>query len=477
MSFKQIIKGGTGWPTIVYHGGPSGVYTFQAREGIDTYQSYNPDPEAKGNRTPFSSGSIGTPPLALMSGGLIYPAGAANDGAGAGFDTPFKSNVDDIPDLSGIWKDTNVGREEDTVDAGDGDGDTGEDCSTKLIESLSIDMSTMLYTGEARTWQPPIGTRSLNPVADSVFINSEVYGGVMITGVVNVPDGMRGVGQAIHYPTLTIADTPGVTVHKQPEGNWEEGFHFVCSTGGTAGDQQYTIASFNIKYKDTCNPCYKENKDDNEALISCWPQVEERVLHSPLFGIMPHRMLFACEGYDTGSQGQGFGEYKLTRLSIETIPNAEEPFRHCFHTPRANWGDTLDFEVTGHRGGLTTMKAEVTKVGELVYDHDDEILKLSLVPSEWHRGEGVGNFAIKSREIGNNGEPFDPTEGELSQFGKDGLEDPIKYSLVHIPSSKNIGQLFSCNFTFDPDPVGKRWNKWHTNVYFEVIDSSNRGNS
>ena len=465
MSFKQIIKGGTGWPTIVYHGGPSGVYTFQAREGIDTYQSYNPDPETKGNRTPFSSGSIGTPPLALMSGGLIYPAGAANDGVGAGFDTPFESNVGDIPDLSGIWKETNVGREEDTVDAGD--GDTGEDCSTKLIESLSIDMSTMLYTGEAKTWQPPIGNRSVIPVADSVFTNSEVYGGVMITGVVNVPDGMRGVGQAIHYPTLTINETRGVTVHKQPEGNWEEGFHFVCSTAGTTGDQKLTFVNFNIKYKDTCNPCYKENKDDNEALISCWPQVEERVLHSYLFGIEPHKTIFDCEGYDKGSQGEGGGIYKNTRLSIETGSSEMSHWNHCFHTPRANWPDTLDFEVTGHRGGLTTMEVRVIKLGELVLE--DGIVKLSLHPSEWSHGEDVSKVAIKSREVGNNGEIFDPTEGELSKFGKNGLEDPIKYSLVHAAAASRNGQVFSCEITFNPDPVGGKWAKWTTSVYFEVI--------
>ena len=456
----------------VFHSGPSGVYTFSKRDGIDTYQAYNPSPDAQGNRVPFGSGSIGTPPLALMSGGKILVEGVLDPGNGAGFGSPFSNNIGEIPDLenypeSGIWKDSNAEAGVDTT-GGDTDSDTGtggESCSSDTANGISVSLTGKKANSDTEeTW---------NASASKEFLFSDAP--IHLTGVIKVggADKVFGVAQPFNNPTFEFenmsVDVSSGSEFKVVEA--EDGdFKFV---GRYFGGSRKTVPTLKINYKDGCSTCYKDNKDDSDALIGCWPQVPEMSKTFPLFLVKPFDTIFNITG------GGSSKSYSLSPASLEAGLTMPSPIKW---RPRASHNDELYFEVIGHQGGLLTLEKAAPKIGELVEFREDGtqvplgegngIVLLSLVESEWSHAGGFSTTPIRSNEFApNNPEPFDPTEGELAKYNKTGLSHFIKYK-VSSNFQKDptaVGQLYQFQITFNPNSLAQIHPKWSAYFTVEVI--------
>jgi hypothetical protein len=461
-SFKQIKSSNdtTSSAEKVFHSGPSGVYTFSKRDGIDTYQTYNPSPEAQGNRVPFGSGSIGTPPLALMSGGKVMVFGHLDPGKGAGFSSAFSSNVGEIPDLenypeSGIWKNSNAEAGVETT-GGDTDSDTGtggESCSSDTADGITVTLTGRKANSDTdETWDAS---------ASKEFLNSELP--LDVTGVIKLGGEVFGVAQPFNNPTFEFESFPNVSSPAPNADPTEGDFTF---TGIYSGFAIEGIPTLTITYKDGCNTCYKENKDDSDALIGCWPQVPEM---SKIFS------LFKSKPFDKIVRITGGGSSKKYQLSPASADAGKVSPEISFR-PEALSNSDLDFEVIGHDGGVGTMGLTVVKIGELVEFKDDGTqvnigqgngtVLLSMVESEWSHAS-LASATIKSREVDANGYIVDPTTSN----GFNGLENYIKYEFVNlaVKDTAAVGQVYSATITFNPSPVGGKFPKWRYSFAMEVI--------
>ena len=467
-SFKQIKSSNdtTSSAEKVFHSGPSGVYTFSKRDGIDTYQTYNPSPEAQGNRVPFGSGSIGTPPLALMSGGKVMVFGHLDPGKGAGFSSAFSSNVGEIPDLenypeSGIWKNSNAEAGVETT-GGDTDSDTGtggESCSSDTANGITVSLTGKKANSDTEeTWDAS---------ASKEFLLYDTP--IDLTGVIKLggADKVFGVAQPFNNPTFEFENMPGeFKVVEAEDGD----FKFV---GRYVGKPTKTVPTLKITYKDSCNTCYKDNKDDSDALIGCWPQVPETSKTFSLFMVKPFETIFNI------TDGGSSKSYPLSPASLEAGLTMPSPIQW---RPRASHNEELYFEVIGHPGGLLTLEKEAPKIGELVEFTEDGtqvplgegngVVLLSLVESEWSHAAGFTTNAIRSNEFHpNNPEAFDPTEGELAKYNKTGLSHFIKYRLTSgfQKDPTAVGQIYQFKITFNPNRLTQIHPKWSAYFAVEVI--------